>query len=406
MKKLLSILLATAILLFSGLLPVAAENIVDKDDSRLDIGEIFGYYYTVTFIDGEREITAEFERNTEIDYPAPTAVRGGDRVWSLSESEYSPVPTLMPEEDVTVYAYTLPYVGFENYPEITNIADSAAKVSDDYYYSGEKSLKLNFQSSAENGEREHSIALGNVTTGNAYKISFKYYISSALNADYYIDPYTGFSDILSEGNETDGMRVDYTNSRFTVTKDSATGQWLDGTVYFTADEKAIGDYNYVYLWLKASEYNSSDAIYFDNITTEEMVTADFTLISNVTVSSTNGVLNSNVFTAYYETDAEITPPVVTTADGTSVTWIDAEGNTVTSFVAGGVYYIKTDSKGDLNIDGAVSTLDLALIKLYLVESIDASEINVANADINANDKVDIVDMAYLKLYLAGIIENL
>lgn len=408
MKKLLSVLLATAILLCMGLLPAAAaENIEDKDDSRLDIGEIFGYYQKVTFIDGDTESSEYFKRGTEITYPALTPVRGYDYVWSLSESEYSPAPSLIQEEDITVYSFKNPVVGFENYPEDYIDSSGTVNVSTDYSYNdgGSKSLKYsNIQS--ETAARNSSIALGTAVTGTSYKISFKYYVPTAVSTGYCIVPFTGAYAVDDEGNETDGMRVDYTDSEFTVSNSTETGVWLDGDVYFTADEKATGSYNCIYLWINASEYNNGDSIYFDHITIEEMVTADFVISDNVNLTGTNGVLKDNVFTAYYSYGSAVTAPDVTSLDGTPVVWTDAQGNTVTEFVAGGVYSLKLDSKGDLNEDGAVSTLDLAIMKLYLVEAVDASEFNVDNADINLNGKVEIVDMAYLKLYLAGVLKIL
>ncbi len=397
MKKLLSILLAITVLLCTGLLPAYA--IENKDDDRIDIGEIFGYYHTVTFVEGDNESTESFEDNKEIIYPTLTPQRDCDYVWSFSENEYSTVPALMPEEDITVYAYKFPYVGFENYPENYIDSSDALDISTDYAYNddGTKSLKYSNLSATE--KRENSIALGNIAAGTAYKISFKYYIPASLNASYYLDPFTGQADILAEENV-----LDYPHSRFAISQNTETGAWLDGAIYFTADENAINDFSYTYLWLKASEYNNNDTIYFDHITTEKMVTADFIISDKVVLHSTNGVLKDNVFTIYYASASELTAPTVLTSDGSPVMWADANGNIATEFVAGGVYTLKLDLKGDLNTDAAVDTTDLAILKRYLVE-ID-EEINFDNADINSNGKVDITDLAFLKLHLAGAIEQL
>ncbi len=406
MKKLFSILLAIAMLLCTGLLPASASTTENKDDSRLDIEDIFDYYHTVTFVDGENESVADLKTGEEIIYPELSFERGYDYVWSSSQDEYSQAPSLMPKEDITVYALKYDFVGFENYSGGEYIDSSnVVGVSSDYFYSVSKSLKYqNLQGSNDN--RQHSIALGKVTADTAYKISFKYYLPATVNAEYSIQPYTGNIDVLNTGNETDGMRVDYTDSKFTINEDTPTGEWLDGTIYFTADEKAIGDYTYTYLWLKASESGNQDTIYFDHITTEQMVTANFVINDNVILNSTNGVLNDNVFTAYYPLGWVVTAPVVITLDGAPVLWNDEQGNKVTEFDVGGVYYIRLNSKGDLNADGAVSTMDLSLIKLYLVEAIDGDGINMENADINSNGKIDIIDMGVIKRYLAGVITEL
>lgn len=450
MKKLLSTLLAIAVLLCAGLLPVSAETIENKDDSRFDMGEIFGYYYSVTFNDNGEVSTQKFEENTAITYPTLTAERGVDRVWSLSDSEYVPVPSVMPKNDITVYSYTIPFVGFENYPAI-NYAElsTALGISSEYAFSGNNSLRFinqyynvvntkpddweenynsyytfnsgvytknSFESAPEFKEgiyyvlrensREHSIALGKAVAGTAYKISFKYYVPEALGSTYYMLPFTGISNLWSEGNSESGMRVDYTASKFTVAQNTQVGEWLDGAFYITADQLAVGDYNDIYLWLTAQSTNNGDVIYFDEFVTEVMQTASFTLNGNVIVNSKNGVLSGNVFTAYYSENEAITAPDVTSSDGVSVSWVDSQGNDVTEFVAGSTYFIKADAKGDLNSDGAVSAADLALMKLYIVEAIDKSSINLTNADINLSGTVDIVDMAFLKLYLSGAVSKL
>ena len=69
MKKIFGVLLATAILISSLILPVYAETIEDKDDSRLDIGEILGYSYTVFFNDGESITEKEYFEDESIEYP-------------------------------------------------------------------------------------------------------------------------------------------------------------------------------------------------------------------------------------------------------------------------------------------------------------------------------------------------
>ena len=67
MKKIFGVLLATAILISSLILPVYAETIEDKDDSRLDIGEILGYSYTVFFKEGESITQKEYFEDERIE---------------------------------------------------------------------------------------------------------------------------------------------------------------------------------------------------------------------------------------------------------------------------------------------------------------------------------------------------
>lgn len=394
MKKLLSILLATAILFSFSLITVSAENVENKDDNRFDIGEIFGYSYLVTFNDNGNVTTGEFLHESEIIYPALSAVRGEDKVWSLSADEYLPVPQNMPNENISVYSYSFPYVGFESYDK-TVCGDSLGviDISSEYADGDNSKNSLKFSNIASAEDRKYSIALGEATTGTAYKISFKYYIPATLTANYYIDPFTADESINGAN--------DFAVSRFTISENTEAGIWHSGNIYFTAENS-----NYVYLWLKASSYGNGNVIYFDNFVTTEMDTATFNTADNVIVGDFIGTISNNVITAYYEKGAEITAPVVTVSDGTAVFWVDTFGNDATEFVAGGVYSIKLNAKGDLNEDGAVSTTDLAIIKLFIVEAIGESDINVANGDINGDGKVSVIDMAYLKLYLAGALNKL
>ncbi len=393
MKKLFGVLLATVILLSSLLLPVYAENTEDKDDSRIDISEIFGYTYKITFNDGQNIIEQEYYENETITPPPLTASREYDICWSQSLTEYIPPYKTMPNKNVTVYSFKSPVISFENYPKIDFANDSAVMVSSDYACTGEKSFK--YQNAHTSNSLENSMALGKAESGTAYKISFKYYVNNTLTTNYSITPLTSAFDSIENYDE-------YSPSKFTVTPETKTGSWLDGTIYFTA----LDNYDNLYLNITSEEFNLGDIIYFDDISIEEMITADFILPEGFNVNSTNGTLSGNTFTAYYKKNTSITAPEVLTSDGTPVVWIDEDELVVTEFEANGIYRVKLDAKGDLNVDGAVTSIDLAFMKLYLVEIRNSSEINVSNGDINSDDEIDLIDMAYLKLYLAEIIENL
>ena len=405
MKKLFGVLLATVILLSSILLPVSAEYEENKDDSRLDIGDIFGYSNKITFIDGENATEEVYLENSPIIYPQLTPSREYDNVWSQSQEEYIPRPKTMLREEITVYSFKNPVIGFENYPSVPYADDSVAVgVTSDFAFAGDNSFK--YHNIHTSNSREHSMALGKATKGVAYKIKFKYYVNEALKTEHTITPYTGHSNLIEDGNDENGKRVEYTASKFNILDTTKTNTWLDGEIYFTASQFTFGDYDYIYLLFASETVNQGDSIYFDNFTVEEMITADFILPEGFKTNSTNGTLSGNTFTAYFNQDVTITAPEVLTEDGTPVAWVDEDGLVCTEFKANGIYRVNLNGKGDINVDGAVTTLDLALMKLYLVEKKDLSEINVNNGDIDLNGKVDLVDLAYLKLHLAGIIEKL
>ncbi len=404
MKKLVGVLLATVILLSSLLLPVYAEE-ANLDDSRINVGDILGYTYKLTFVDGENVTEKYYFENDEIIYSKPIASREYDSAWSLSEDEYIAPHLSMPKENVTVYAFQNPVIGFENYPSIPYADESGVvKVSSEFAFSGNNSFK--YQNTHSSNSREHSMALGKAANCAAYKISFKYYVSQKLNTEHILTPYTGNSNLLEDGTDENGKLVTYENSIFKISTDTVTNTWLDGEIYFTASQFTFGDFDNIYLLFSSETVNTGDSIYFDNVTIEEMVTADFILPVGFTTNNKNGTFSKNTFTAYFSKNATMTAPEVLTSDGTPVIWIDEDGLVVNEFKVDGIYRIKLDAKGDLNVDGAVTALDLALLKLYLVEKVDLSAINATNGDIDSNGLVNAVDLAYVKLYLAGIINKL
>ncbi len=404
MKKLFGVLLAIVILLSSLFLPVYAENIEDKkDDSRIDIENIFGNSYKITFNDGGKITERDYLESETIFYPNLTATREYDIRWSKSANEYIAPYTEMPKEDVTVYSFKNPVISFENYPLELTDNSTAIEISTDFALEGNKSFK--YSNVDSDNSLENTIALGKVTSGNAYRISFKYFISQELKTDHNIVLYTGGLDIKEEGNGQTGKRIQYPSSPFNISSSTQTGNWIDGEIYFTADSLAIGEFNNIYLQLCSTDVNLGDSIYFDVIYVEEMVTADFILPDGFNVTSTNGILSNNTFTAYYSKNDVITPPNVFKTENTNVVWVDEDKLVTEEFKANGIYNVKLDGKGDLNEDGAVSSHDLAIMKSYIAEKNDIY-INQNNGDIISNGRIDLVDMAYLKLHLAGIIESL
>ena len=341
MKKLFGVLLATVILLSSLLLEVYAENIEYIDDSRIDIGEILGYTYKITFIDGESITEKEYYENETIIPPVLTASREYDIRWSQSETEYIAPHVTMPKEEITVYSFKSPVISFENYPSIDFVNNSVVKVSSDYAFTGEKSFKYDNVHSLNS--LENSMALGKAVSGTSYKISFKYYVCENLRTAHYIVPYTGNLNLLDEGNNETGKRIEYTASQFNISSLTETGKWIDGQIYFTADKLAVGDFDNIYLQLCSNEVSLGDSIYFDDFSIEEMITADFILPDGFSVNSTNGTLSDRTFTAYYNKNTTITAPEVLTSDGVPVLWVDENGLGVTEFNANGIYIVKLDA---------------------------------------------------------------
>ncbi|MEE0840529.1 MAG: hypothetical protein U0L72_08335, partial [Acutalibacteraceae bacterium] len=306
MKKLLCIFLSLIVLLTVSFSAFAANSGID--DTEENIGDLFGLY-TVTYVNGEEEWFEYYEPGAEIDYDSLPAKRGSDFTWSQSAEEYIAPPKEI-NENITVYAYDNPVMSFENYCLDTFAGCSMmVQPSDEEAYSGHKSLKLiNAQYSLETeepdtwaesfndyytlvdgeyvknsfddapdfssqtfyksriSEREHSAVLGKIEASVTYKISFRYYIKEALNSDVYLTAFTGRENLW--GNET-GQRVDYSADKYTISKDEAAGQWHEGNIYFTASECAIGNYNYLYVWFRATEANNYDVIYFDDFSVEE-----------------------------------------------------------------------------------------------------------------------------------------
>jgi hypothetical protein len=59
--------------------------------------------------------------------------------------------------------------------------------------------------------------------------------------------------------------------------------------------------------------------------------------------------------------------------------------------------------GDANSDGSVDSVDVLVIKKYLLTMIDISDINTANADVDGSGDVDAVDLLQVKKCVLGMI---
>ncbi|EMS70566.1 glycoside hydrolase family 11 protein [Ruminiclostridium cellobioparum] len=63
------------------------------------------------------------------------------------------------------------------------------------------------------------------------------------------------------------------------------------------------------------------------------------------------------------------------------------------------------TKGDLNGDGNVNSLDFAALRAHLMGAAPLTGTNLANADVNGDGQVDALDFAVMKKYLLGMITN-
>ncbi len=62
------------------------------------------------------------------------------------------------------------------------------------------------------------------------------------------------------------------------------------------------------------------------------------------------------------------------------------------------------TKGDLNSDGNVNSIDFALLKLHLLGQTPLTGTNLSNADVDGDGKVNSIDFGLIKQYLLGIIK--
>ena len=57
--------------------------------------------------------------------------------------------------------------------------------------------------------------------------------------------------------------------------------------------------------------------------------------------------------------------------------------------------------GDINNDRKVTTTDLVILSRYLVEMVDLTEHDLKYADMNNDGVIDVLDLALLRIKLAG-----
>ncbi len=410
---------------------------------------------SVTYVNGSSTTSVAGVKGDVIEYPELGANISYDHVWSLSDTEYIPVPETM-DGNITVYAYKNPVLGMENYASHLYGNGINVSITDEKVYSGDKSFKYEDidydpvradQANTEivideentttawlkdgnqfcwkntyifdeetqtmvstaskyteapefaentffrnrNAMKEQSVALWVLEPGKTYKVKFKYYVEN-ISANLNVEAHIGSYNIWG---------TTATPNTFVISADTETGKWLDGEVFFVNSAETASN-SYLYLIINNSVVCSGDTVYFDEFTLSEAVTVDFELLEGCT-PVTLGNLDGTTFTVFYGVDEEITAPVVIDANGNPVTtWVDEDGEVVTEFVAGG-YYCATESAepeivyGDCNGDEVVNTTDLAALKLYLAASGDVE----AGADCNGDGIINTADLAVLKLYLAG-----
>jgi hypothetical protein len=63
----------------------------------------------------------------------------------------------------------------------------------------------------------------------------------------------------------------------------------------------------------------------------------------------------------------------------------------------------TGTKGDLNGDGNVNSIDFAVLRLHLLGSTPLTGTYLSNADVNRDGSVNSIDFAFMRQYLLGMI---
>lgn len=63
------------------------------------------------------------------------------------------------------------------------------------------------------------------------------------------------------------------------------------------------------------------------------------------------------------------------------------------------------TKGDLNGDGSINSIDFALLRLHLLGTTPLTGTNFSNADVNGECSVNSIDFAIMRQYLLGMISS-
>ncbi|MEE0946770.1 MAG: GDSL-type esterase/lipase family protein [Acutalibacteraceae bacterium] len=267
-------------------------------------------YVTCEYADGTTS-KAAVTKGYPVEYPALTHTHKGDNVWSLSKDEYIPAPTVVGDEDITVYEYQRNIFGFENHKSYDYTSISAlVKITDEFAYSGNKSARYRnveyglsesqpfnwttgytayYTYDSDTGtykavtdatapawkpdtyymkriysELEHNVDLWKIESNKTYRISFRYYFSKNSQCDLKILPMTAAQNFWS-----DSGRVMYESDAVIISRAGA-GNWYVGELYLTTGEITNNAYNLFLRFINTANNNTTPCeVYFDEFRIEE-----------------------------------------------------------------------------------------------------------------------------------------
>lgn len=117
--------------------------------------------------------------------------------------------------------------------------------------------------------------------------------------------------------------------------------------------------------------------------------------------STSEIFTANRFVPEFQ-EGSLVKGTMWTNEGFTIDWSLSvscyEGDITVTYPSG---YEKTTVVGDITLDGNITTMDLAELKLLLVKSELSSYTLYCAADINGDGAISSADLAMMKLYLAG-----